>query len=416
MFLSNRKVEFKKKAELYAITLCVSLIALFLLTGWKVWDQIRSGNSDFIIYYTAIQMLERGEGERLYDLQRQAEVQQEVLRTLGQGLKFEDELLPFNHPPFQLAWYYPLSRFPYLTAWWSWNGLSLLCYLLGMWFLSRHEKKLVAGIAPLLYLGGLAFLPVFVTFIQGQDSLSLFLWFALACSMFQRSRDFSAGLCLSLTLQKFQLLIPFLLLLGWKKRRLALAGFLLGAIVLVLVSLTICGLTGLRSYLGLIGDMAWWTDRFGIYPSKMHCLRGQWFLLFSQTQPWLAVAGTVATSALFLTILLKAWKGPWDSTQPRFPLQLALLFQVALLVSPHLNFHDLSLALVPFVLIILWYQGDASSEPGGRRLRTAVLVFALPVAMLSLVTSGRIPIHLSVAGLSGLALLTFHQIQREAKL
>lgn len=408
MFFAKRTIELKK-IELYAITLFLSFIALFFLTGWKVRDQIRAGNSDFIIYYTAIQMLVHGEGRHLYDLQRQAEVQHEILASLGRGLEFDGQLLPYNHPPFQLGWYYPLSRLSYFKAWLLWNGVSLLCYLVGMSLIIQLPKR-VRSPFHLYYLGGLAFLPVWITLIQGQDSLSLFLWFAMACSMFLKSKDSGAGFCLSLALQKFQLLAPFLLLLVWKRRWRALAGFLAGAVLLLLVSLMISGLTGVQSYGRLVLDMTQWTDRFGIYPSKMHSLRGQWFLLFPQSL-WVAAAGTLVASILFLVILLAAWKGHWNPRQPHFLLQLALLFEVSLLVSPHLNFHDLSLALIPCTLTLIWQQASPTAGPSALRLSLATLVFAFPIIILSLDTPGGIPLRLSVLGLSGLALLTFREIR-----
>ncbi|PYV89875.1 MAG: hypothetical protein DMG05_12230 [Acidobacteria bacterium] len=383
------------------------LIMAYVFMAWKASNRISQGNSDFIIYYTAAQMIKEDQGQSLYDLALQKQFQQKILSAIH----FQEELLPYNHPPFELIWFRPLARFPYLTAFLLWDTFSFICFGLGLMVLIKGSGPHNGEGAVFVILGSLAFLPLFVTLLQGQDSAMVFLFLVLTFINLKKLRDARAGLCLSLVLQKFQILIPILFLLLAKKRWKVLGGFLAGGGVTLLISLNMVGINGLKRYLLLVIEMATWVNHYGIYPSTMHCLRGQIYAFWFESHPNLAMGITIATVVSMLGLLFKVWKGKWDVHEPTYDLKFALLILISLLVSPHVNFHDLSLLLLPAVLIFQFLLREPNVSSQTRLTSIALFLVCFPLLLSTLIVSNLVPIQLSVWGLLALTGLVMHQLK-----
>jgi glycosyl transferase family 87 len=377
----------------------VALVVINLFLAWNARQRILQAGSDFIIYYTAAQLVRDGQAQNLYNL----EVQKHFQRKLLSSIEFRDKLLPYNHPPFEVVWYLPLSRLSYLKAFLVWDLLSLLCYAAGLFLLTKNLTGTSDADFTFVWLGSAAFLPVLVTLLQGQDTAVVFLSLTLAFYSLKTSREALAGLWLSLALTKFQILAPILLLILLKKQWRVLAGFMVGAVATFLVSMTIVGMPGLKAYFRLLFEMIGWVNRYGIYPAQMHCLRGQFYALCFDNHPGLAVGLTIAVDLLLIVLLLNAWRERWDVQGPFFDLKFALLIIISLLVSPHLNFHDLSLLLLPGVLI---YRSTFSGElslAARRLLATALFLVGYPILLCTLIISNQLPIQMSVWGVLALA-------------
>ncbi len=145
---------------------------------------------------------------------------------------------------------------------------------------------------------------------------------------------------------KFQLALPVLLLFVlWKQWRFAL-GFLAGALGVVLLSLATAGSTGLASYLQSILGMASTTAldavaakaRYGMFPTDMPNLHGLTYAV-ARGAPW----GHVLN--LLLSCLVLAW-----AARQRPSLLVAL--PAAMLVSYHMQPHDLTLLLLPLAFAV----------------------------------------------------------------
>jgi len=371
------------------------LIAVNLSIAWRVKDKVAQGNSDFVIYYTAIQLVRDGHAGQLYDLEYQKEYQQALLPQI----RFKDGLLPYNHPPFEIVLFLPLLLFSYFNAFCVWNLVSTICFTFGVTLLVKARRgpgmsteSIVCGCA--------AFLPAIVCLLQGQDSALVFLAYSLSYYNLKQSRDFLAGLSLSLVLVKFQLLLAILPLLLWKKRWSTLGGFSCGTACAVCVSAGVVGLGGLVSYLDLIKEMIRSVDHYGVYPLQMHCLRGQIYALLNQNHPLLARAATIGACAPMLGLLLATWKGKWDVKSEDFDLKFALLIIVSLLISPHLNFHDLSILILPGFLIFDRFSVRRTTlRDSGRRISAIAFLVGYPVMLSTLVLSSYLPFQLSVLGL-----------------
>jgi len=388
------------------------LLSAYASLWWSARGKIAWGQTDFISYYTAAGMMQDRMGSALYDLNRQSLYQDGILRSLGSPFRFQDGLLAYNHPPFEIAWYLPLARLSYLPAYIVWVAVSFACFVAGVWLLARSPgQHWTAAVLPML--ASLAFFPVFIALLQGQDSATLFLFWVLAYRKMRQSRDVWAGVWLSLMLQKFQILIPTLFILVLKKRGKILAGFLGGSVLLLGVSLALVGFSGLESYLRLLAEMSGWIERKGIYPSQMHNLRGQFYALFYQRSPLLANGLTAAASVAMLALLWTAWKGEWEVNEPRFGLKFSLLVTISVLVSPHLNFHDLAVLLLPgLILNRVWGVEDRRAT---RWQRVVLWLVAFPVMLTTLMIFAHVPIQLSVWGITAVSLLLLRCLHRQTE-
>lgn len=383
-----------------------SLILLNLILAWGGRDKVLQGHSDFIAFYTAVQMVRDGEGERLYDLVQQERYQQRVLDGLGGSLaesQSKAELLFFINPPLGLVWFLPLMHFPYLWALLLWDFVSLLCFGAGIAVLCKAYEPLRSLPVGLVALACLAFLPVWITLLQGQITGVMVLLFCLALRDLKEGREHYAGFWVALALTKFQLTPPFLILFLYARRWKALAGFLAGSVAGLLVSLGLVGVLGMKMYADLVVQMSNWVNQKGMNPRAMHCLRGQFNALWYESHPALATAAYVGFCLLFLAGLLHAWKRNWDVQSPVFGLKFALLIVVMILVSPHLNFHDLALLLIPGLLVCGFSTVAREEWRGVRRLACAVVLAGYPLMMATLIVSNHVPLQLSVWALAMVA-------------
>jgi hypothetical protein len=385
------------------------ILLIYFLLAWGLKGFITEGRSDFISYYTAAQLIKE-HPTNLYDLRLQTEFQDRILGSLGSSIRFTDGLLAYNHPPFEIVWFVPLARVSYLGAFSLWALISSTCFLVGIYLLTRDMNADHVS-RNWVYALSLLFLPLLASLFQGQDSGTLFLFWVLVYRSLRQRRDGWAGLWLSLVLQKFQLLIPSLLLLLLKRRWKVLAGFMGGGAVLLLVSWALVGFSGLASYARLLVEMSGWVERRGIYPSQMHNFRGLFYSVLYPDHVVLANLLTASASLLLVALLIRAWRGNWAVDHPEFDLKFSLLLLTTLLVSPHLNFHDLSLLLLPGLLICRLALQQPASVPL-RRLLVSLFIVGFPLQVMSFSVSSFVPINLNVLGLLVLSLIIASQILR----
>jgi Glycosyltransferase family 87 len=204
---------------------------------------------------------------------------------------------------------------------------------------------------------------VLLCFAQGQDSLLLLLVVVFSFTALRRDRDFAAGCWLGLGLFKFQIVLPlaFVLVLsrsGSGRREFA-KGLGLIALAFAGLSAAIAGgsvFTVYPKFLIHVQAQAY----SGIFPQAMANFRGLIFIFFHRDQTDWAVAGVCLLSAASLTKILIDWKRA-RATSPARPVgtsrddidaAFANTIIFALLVSYHLNPHDLSLLLLAIAVLL----------------------------------------------------------------
>ena len=322
------------------------LAATIVLHAWMFFSlrrQIVTGYPDFTIFYTAGKCVNEGRGRQLYDLETQFAFQ----RSFAPEVKHRENALPFNHPPFEALLFVPLAGLPYVTAYLVWAVFNI-ALILGVWTLLRPRLPSLHNFLPALpLLAMFAFFPVIMALLQGQDSILLLFLYGLAFSSLAAGRAFVAGLCLGLALFKFQLVLPFVVVLLVRRQWKAVAGFSLTAFVLLLVSAAVVGWNGVMSYSRFVLRLNRSAAQAGIYPRDMPNLRG-------------LVAGSLhltSVPAILLIITLSfalvALVVRWWHVQPahKFELGFSLCLAVAIMTSYHLLVHDLSVLMLPILLL-----------------------------------------------------------------
>ncbi|HKW67464.1 MAG TPA: glycosyltransferase family 87 protein [Terriglobales bacterium] len=326
------------------------LLALVAMAGmhagvfFSLRQEVRQGYPDFTAFYAAGKCVRRGLSSQLYSTQTQALIQQEF----ASGVKIRKGPLPFTHPPFEAALFAPLAFLSYSAAYWVWNAVSLLALAVFLLLLRPHIPKLRGWSEALPFLCGLAFFPVFVCLLQGQDSLLLLLLLGLAFVAMKGGRDFVAGVCLGMALFRFQLVLPVMAVALLRRRWKIVAGFAVTAAALAEISAAVVGREALTNYPRQLLQFSHAQAGGAMNPRVMPNLRG-------------VVTGLAGDANLAhfligaLSLALVAWAAwKWKAGGPEFDLEFGLSLAVAVMVSYHLMAHDLSVLLLPLLLGAEW--------------------------------------------------------------
>jgi Glycosyltransferase family 87 len=320
--------------------------------------------TDFPDFYCAARMVADGLGHQLYDLPVQWQYQAQLTGRVGS---------PFIHPPFEALLYLPFAVFPMRVAYLLWSLFCLaLLAVAARWL---DDRLAASGNAALWFLLFLAFTPVSLSLLQGQDSIVLLLIFTLTfCRM--DDHPFEGGAWLALGLIKFQLAIPVALILMTRKRWRFAAGFLAGGGALFLISIAISGIGALVAYPRFLLNLGR-ISIGGVHPNAMANLRGLCALVFAATPR----AGQAALLLVSLVVVLVALDGWRKATGPgSAELAISSTVLAAVLVSYHANPHDLVLLLIPLAVTAVHLHRTHAARSSTRwfALLITALVLALP--------------------------------------
>jgi hypothetical protein len=340
----------------------------FLLNVWRI---VPSGEPDFSVFYTAGKILREGRGANLYD----AREQQAVQREFAAVSEHRHGPLPYIHPPFEALIFLPLTFLSFTSAFVLWNVLNL-AMLVGVWLLLRESVNRLQ-VVPLWegMLALLAFFPIIATFHQGQDAILLLLLVVLGFRALDRDADFAAGCWLGLTVFKYHLVIPLLLLLGlWRGRKLILGSALVSAAA-VLVSLGLVGWQGALQYPAYAWHVVSEIRAGGLPPQLIPNLMGLmtgWTFLKDAGWPLELV---VWSASIALLITIAAMRGPANDKES-FRLSVACAVMVGVLLGYSTNTYDLSLLVLPIALVANYCLGELS---GQRAAKMALILPAVPL-------------------------------------
>jgi len=349
----------------------IGMLCLHVLLFINLWDRVRRGYPDFTAFYTAGKMLHEGLGRSLYDLRAQYLVQE----TFAGNISSRHGPLPYIHPPFEVALFLPFTLLPYTQAFLAWDVFNVIA-LAGVSLLLRPHVNVMHTVpAWKFFCAFLAFFPVFLNLLQGQDSILLLLLCTLGFTALRKRSDFVSGCWLALGTFKFQFVIPLVLLLAvWGRKRLA-GGFIVVFLMLGVLSAAIAGWYSSLHYPGFILHIAR-TPGLGDVPlTLMPNLRGLlegWSLKFSGAIP-------EALTALISVILLSWAARNCGTTDPtRINLEFSLAVVVSMLVGWHTNTHDLALLILPGLLVLDHY---ISVMPAQMRKRPSLLFPFVPLIL-----------------------------------
>ncbi len=289
--------------------------------------------TDFLEFYAAGKTLLRGESARLYDMEYQARLQQEII---GPGL---GAYYAFITPPFFAVPFVPLALLPYGLAFALWGLGGLAALWAGLRLLGLRSSR------PFLW--ALTGFPVFAAVSYGQNSLLSLLLLALTYRLWRDGRPWVAGLALAGLMYKPQLTLGVVLLWlvggweGWK----ALAGWMLGSASLALLCV-VAWPEASAAYLHfartVLPDLPNWQE-FPIW--HLHTVRGFWRMLIPEW-PLLGDALALLLAGLGVMEGYRFWRRHRSSV----PLTFAAAVALTLWITPHAMIYDWAVLLIPAVL------------------------------------------------------------------
>ncbi|MFZ0587766.1 MAG: glycosyltransferase family 87 protein [Candidatus Sulfotelmatobacter sp.] len=368
----------RNRLKTWIALLIVGMLCIHGVLFWKARVLIRQGYPDFTIFYTAGKMLHEGLGHSLYDGALQYEVQQ----TFAAGVRIRKGPLPYNHPPFEALIFEPLASLDYPTAYLAWSAINLAILGFLPFLLRQHIPALAHYPAFMWLLVFFGFFPVLVALLQGQDVILLLLLNALAFAALKRNADTLAGCWLGLSVFKFQLIVPFVLILLCWKRTKVLQSFVVIGGALAAISVAITGWTGALRYPGFVLHVEKFMerDRIAVDMPNLRGLLEGWSFAREFTA---AHVITIALSiALLVWVILKGQNRA--HSRQRFDLQYSLAMVAAVLASYHAFPYDLSLLLIPVLVMINYAIGTASLQRyrNWALMVPVVLLFVTPTYML----------------------------------
>jgi hypothetical protein len=365
-FDSNRKLFSSSGMKTVFLLVFVCCLAVLVATRSPVSLQ----GSDFPHFYCAARMLADGQGHQLYDADVQRQYQARYAGRIG---------TLYTHPPFEVILYLAVAWLPLGYAYVLWS--FLLIALLGLASIRLAGDVLVSWDWRFLLVAALTFVPSLICLLQGQDSLILLMLVILAFTDLRRKKGFSAGCWLALGLFKFQIVLPLALVLVLahtrKAKRSFVEGFGLTTLALVGMSIVISGWSTLKMYPEFLLHFKE-QPLGGLVPQAMPNFRGLIYLIFRDDRIFLEGAALTMLSAGALITTLNAWEQARIAAVREsftaahdFDFAFAITVLFSLLVSYHLNPHDLSLVLLPISLLL--YHGFVETPRLSRWTTVALL-------------------------------------------
>lgn len=307
---------------------------------------------DFAVFYAAGSIVERGNGQDIYDAIRQ---EAEQTRALGGTRQAYGH---FYNPPWVAAPYAILATLPYLPAFFL-AMLAMTALLIPTIWLLCGVSETVRRDPIVIGLALLAFWPLFWSLTDGQNTMLSLMCLAGACRALQRRREALAGIWLGCLLSKPQLVFLVLLLLAWQ-RRWRLIGFAAAVGVgLGLVGIALAGLAWPVHYLAYVTGPTYHTEvaAWGGYQMSL-----------PGVVAYLLGAGSSRTGALTILLGLAGiavagyfWRRGTDRGVA-FSLQFGFAVAATLAFAPHALYYDAALLLLPVLAVVDHWR--ASSRPG----------------------------------------------------
>jgi hypothetical protein len=330
-----------------AAILSLGLLVIYGILLFQMRRQLAEGYSDFIILYTAGKILQRGAPSQLYDLQLQYQIQREV----APNVQIRHAALPFVRPAFEAWIFWPLAHLSYAAAFVLWNVLSCACLVAAV-LLLRQEISELRSLSPLLMIAGsLSYFPVFLTLLQGQDSIVVLLIYVLSYRALRRNRQFVGGMTLGLGMFKFPLVIPFLIPFFSRRRFPVVLGFVLTSLLLAAISIWTVGWSAAAyypRYLRGVNQLARGINR----PPDMPNLRGLLSTVLPTVSPITGVLLLSILSILLLAFVLRKWWLTPSESGASLALGIALNVVSTVLVSYHCHAFDWTVLLLPIAIVL----------------------------------------------------------------
>jgi hypothetical protein len=349
---------------LATVTLAVQALVQYPGDGGYARTDGQILGGDFVAFYMGGKLY-FDDRERLYDLEYQRTYRDELL---GEDASVLEEELPFIYPPAVAALLAPLGTIPFHRAYFVWVLFGTVISTLSLAWLMKTSGATRVLPLPLLLFGCFAFVPFAAqTFLGGQLSWLGVAILATTCVALLNDRDVLAGAILSLSYYKPPLFVLLLIVLVLTRRRRFIAGFALGAAVLLVASVVTVGLDGALAYVDTASRYMYGREMLPGMELPTAEGMGLWALAVNvfPSIP-IAIAVLIIPAVLVGTLCVRLLRDP-DAATRLFGLMLAA--SATLAFSLQVLKYDLALLLVPLTLAIAWLGTRDEPKP---------IVFLLP--------------------------------------
>jgi hypothetical protein len=334
-------------AEKRFTTFCILMVVLVHLSLLSVqWHNVQAARPDFASLYAAGRLALSG-GETGEAHAAVPGFKNKSLFSLDGQTFLADRL----HPPFEMMIFAPLALLNYQAAYLVWYGCNLIMLIGVPILLWNYIPNLHLWFGYVVILVA-TFFPVFVTIVQGQDSILLLFLLTLCFTCMKERRELLGGVILALGMFKFTLIIPIVAALVVMRRWRVLVGFASGFLALLLATVALFGPGAIPGYLRFISHRGGGSLETVASEPIMPNLRGFLHSLAAGAAPpaWVDFA-VVIGSAVTFALISRRWAAEGGN-----PSALDLLFSMqvitAAIVSYHLYVHDASVLLLPILLTL----------------------------------------------------------------
>lgn len=316
--------------------LCGFLVLLAVSEWWllvSTWIKSPTPGSDFAILYAGAKLANENP-LALYDSQAQFKIEQKVLKAPGWEARF-------LYPPFFASAIRALGRMSYVSAYWTWTGVTILLYILSVELLICESR----GNAVISILAAIACPAFHWLMLSGQTTVIGLFIFVLIYIAIRRHLDFTVGVLIALLGYRPQFMILLAPICLLKLPRTAFFGFAATLCVLFVEGAVDLSPSSYARYLGLIREMA------DVVTSAVHPL-GLFISAYGLLRT-LSSETVAMIESLVLTLLLGYWlfaQWPSDDSRDRFSSWFASLIVATLLSMSYSLIYDLLLILPVIVL------------------------------------------------------------------
>ena len=344
-------------AALHAAALAVVSLRYLLSLKGPVRADGQVGTGDYMAFFTAATLIREGKGRALYDLALQRRTQ---MRIIGREL---DRWQPYQNPPALALVLAATAGLSYVHSFYIFTLGMVAAMAVTVLLLRRAIPAVCSSRERWIVMALLvaSFYPNIRTMVGGQNTpLSLLLLSGLYASLVQR-RTATAGAFLGLLSYKPQFgALPALMLAVQGERRTLLVAAACVAAHYVAAALA-CGWSWPAAVMDMFVEARSfeWTQNlrthFSLWP----------FLINVLPRPLAQVTAAAASLGVVVYLISRARRFRADA--PEFPLFWGIVITGTLLCSPHLQYYDAGLLVLP-VLLGLDYllRGSANLSLGTR--------------------------------------------------
>ena len=327
----------------------VVIIGIFLFSPNYQVGESRSTpfGGDFLQEWVGGQIVASGNAHRLYEFDFFRAVQHDESLI---GFRWPVEsYYPAVYPPFYYLLVSPISGLDYHFAAIIWGLLSALALVLAGELLIRYyppcRKYVAYGLAI-----AMLFTPLLTCLNIGHKSTFLLLILTGTFVLLYNKRPCWAGIVFGMIAFKPHLFLVIGLAMLVKRQWF----FVLGLAITLTCFAGLCLLTGIDAcvdYTGVIMGTSNYIHTGGYELANAHSLWGAVLNAFPGHSAFFVNSLTIVLSLVVLGLLAIICWGPLATESSRFALQFAALVLATILVSPHMYFYDLTMVLLPLLLI-----------------------------------------------------------------